>query len=53
MIPNKDPVRYGTAMKLGLIPIKGGTRSYVITSSFMVKGCGMCKLDIENNYGVR
>ena len=28
------PLRYGAVMKLGLIPMEGGTSSYVITSSF-------------------
>ena len=36
-ISNQEPLRYGTAMKLGLIPIEGGTRSSVIISDFKLK----------------
>ena len=37
MIFNQEPLRYETVTKLGLIPMEGGTRSYVLRSSFKVK----------------
>ena len=53
MIPNQEPRRYGTAMKFGLIPTEGGTKSSVITSSFKVNKCERCSLDIEHHSGAR
>ena len=50
MIFNQDPLRYGVVMKLGLIPMKFGTKSYVFTSYFKVNGCGRFKLDIDDHY---
>ena len=40
IIFNQEPLRYITVMGLGLIPIEGGTRSYMFTSSFKVNKCG-------------
>ena len=51
IIPNQDSLRYGTAMKLGLIPTEGGKRSYVLTRSFKVNECGRCKMESEKNSG--
>ena len=50
---NQDPFRYGTVIKLVLIPTEGGTRSYVITISFKVNECGRYKLESEHYYGAR
>ena len=40
MISNKEPLRYGTTMELGLIPTEDGARSYLLTSYFRVNKCG-------------
>ena len=48
MMSNQYPLRYVTAMKLGLIPTEYGASSSVLASSFKVKKCGKCKL--ENKY---
>ena len=53
MIPNQEPRRYGTAMKFGLIPTEGGTKSSVITSSFKVNECGRWNLEREHHSGAR
>ena len=34
MISNQEPLRYGAAMKLVLIPTEDGARSYLLTRSF-------------------
>ena len=44
MISNQEPLVYGTAMNLGLIPTEDGPRSSVLTSYFEVNECGKCKL---------
>ena len=49
MISNQDPLRYVTAMKLGLIPPEDGTSSSVLASSFKVNRCVKCKLDNEHH----
>ena len=48
---NQEPIRYGTVIKLVLIPTEGGTRSYVITISFKVNECGTCKLENKHHSG--
>ena len=48
---NQDPPRYGTVMKLGLIPMEGETRSSVLTCYFNVNRCGRFKLEREHHYG--
>ena len=37
MISEQGPLRYGTEMRLGLIPKEKGARSYVLTIYFKVK----------------
>ena len=49
MIYNQEPLRYGTAMKLVLIPMEDGTRSYVLTSSFNMNECGKYKLENKHH----
>ena len=51
MISNQEPLRYGTEMKLGLIPTEYGARSSVLTSSFKMNECAKCKLENEHHYG--
>ena len=51
MITNQELPRYGTAKKLGLIPTKYGTRSYVLISSFKANECGNCKLENKHHSG--
>ena len=53
MISNQETLRYGTAMKLGFIPTEGGKNSSEFTGYFMVKECGMWKLDSKHHYGAR
>ena len=53
MISNQEPLRYGPAMKLGLIPTKYGARSYALTNNFEVNECGKCKLENKHHYGAR
>ena len=53
MIFNQEPLRYGTVMKLVLVPMEGGTSSSVLTSSFRVNKCGGCKLKSEHHSGAR
>ena len=50
-IINQDPLGYGTVVKLGLIPTKGGTRSSILTSYFKLNECGRCKLEINHHSG--
>ena len=49
MISNQDPLRYGTAMKLVLIPTEDGARSSLLTSYFKVNECGKCKMENEHH----
>ena len=51
MISNQEPLSYVTAVKLGLIPTEGGTRSSVITSYFKVNKCRRCKLENRHHSG--
>ena len=53
IISNQDPLRYGTAMNLGLIPREDGSRSYVLTISFKVNKHGKWKLENEHHSGTR
>ena len=53
MMSNQETRRYGTVVKLGLIPMEGGIRSYILTSSFKVDECGKWKLESEHHYGAR
>ena len=41
MISNQDPIRYGTAVNLGLIPTEDGASSYVLTSYFKLNECDL------------
>ena len=50
---NQDPLRYVTVMKLGLIPMEGVTRSYVLKIYFKLHGRGRCKIDNNHHYGAR
>ena len=40
MISNRELIMYITVIKLGLIPMEGGIRSSVLTSSFKVNEFG-------------
>ena len=53
MISNKETLRYGTAMKLVLIPMEDKTKSSIITSYFNVNKRGKQKLDNEHHSGAR
>ena len=53
MRSNQEELRYGTVMKLGLIPIEDGASSYVLTSSFKVNESGKFKLENEHHSGAR
>ena len=53
MISNKEPISYGTVIKLGLIPKEYGTISSALKSSFKLNKCGKCKLENEHNSDAR
>ena len=53
MIFNQETIRYGTVVKLGLIPMEGGKRASVITSSFKVNECRRGKLQSKHHSGAR
>ena len=53
MIFNQELLRYRTVMKLVLIPMEGGTRSSILTSSFNANECGRCKLENNHRSGAR
>ena len=53
IISNQEPLKYGTAMNLGLIPTEDGARSSVLTSSFKVNEYGKCKLENKHHSGAR
>ena len=48
VISKQEPLRYGTATKLGLIPTEDVSRSSVLTSSFKVNK--FVKFKVENNH---
>ena len=52
MISNQETLRYGTAMKLGLISTEDGARSSVLTIYFKVNECEKFKLKNDHHYGV-
>ena len=51
MILKQDTIRYETDMKLGLIPMEGGTRSSLPASYFKANECGRCKLGSKHHSG--